>query len=156
MAYYIFLKSLRSLEEFRKISISKFLLNLLVQISKGLVYSKIKILFRKEFSYKFWPNRPSHPLTCSSFWRTQPTRPFFLPHHAGRAPPPAPLRPLHHGCRPLHLPRHGAPTVAPNNSPPFQSAVVTTPFTPGNGSHEGANYHHRPPFTAAPASVPTL
>jgi hypothetical protein len=41
MAYYIFLKSLRSLEEFRKILMSKFLLNLFVQISKALVNLKI-------------------------------------------------------------------------------------------------------------------
>jgi hypothetical protein len=42
MAYFIFLKYLWSLEEFRKkILMSKFLLNLLVQIFKALVYSKI-------------------------------------------------------------------------------------------------------------------
>jgi hypothetical protein len=41
MTYYIFLKSLRSLEEFRKIFMSKFLLNLL-QISKALINSKIQ------------------------------------------------------------------------------------------------------------------
>jgi hypothetical protein len=44
---------------------SKFLLNLLLQISKALVYSKIKILFRKEFSFTFGPigpvaSRPRH------------------------------------------------------------------------------------------------
>jgi hypothetical protein len=37
---------------------SKFLLNLLVQISKALVYSKIKFLFRKEFFCRFRPIRP--------------------------------------------------------------------------------------------------
>jgi hypothetical protein len=41
MAYYIFLKSLRSLEEFRKNPHVKILLNLLLQISKALVNSKI-------------------------------------------------------------------------------------------------------------------
>jgi hypothetical protein len=41
MAYYIFLKSLRSLEEFRKIPMSKFFLIFLVQISKALVNFKI-------------------------------------------------------------------------------------------------------------------
>ncbi len=44
---------------------SKFLLNLLLQISKALLYSKIKFLFRKEFSFTFGPigpaaSRPSH------------------------------------------------------------------------------------------------
>jgi hypothetical protein len=39
----------------------------------------------------------------------------------------------------------------PNNSPPLQSAIVTSTFTLGNGSHEGANYHRCPPFPAAHA-----
>jgi hypothetical protein len=55
MAYYIFLKSLRSLEEFRKIPTSKFLLNLLVQIFKALVNSKIQLLLRKGFLFRFGP-----------------------------------------------------------------------------------------------------
>jgi hypothetical protein len=37
---------------------SKFLLNLLVQISKVLVYSKIQFLFEKEFSSDFGPASP--------------------------------------------------------------------------------------------------
>jgi hypothetical protein len=53
MAYYIFLKSLRSLEEFRKILMSKFLLNLLLQISKALVNSKIQFLIQKFFFLTF-------------------------------------------------------------------------------------------------------
>jgi hypothetical protein len=55
MAYYIFLKSLRSLEEFRKILMSKFLLNLLVQISKAAVNSKIQFLIQKFFFFAFGP-----------------------------------------------------------------------------------------------------
>jgi hypothetical protein len=44
---------------------SKFLLNLLVQISKDLVYSKIKFLFRKEISSDFGPSGPAPPvLAC--------------------------------------------------------------------------------------------
>jgi hypothetical protein len=50
MAYSIFLKYLRSLEEFRKIFMSKSLLNLPVQISKALVNSKIKFLIQKNLS----------------------------------------------------------------------------------------------------------
>jgi hypothetical protein len=38
---------------------SKFLLNLLLQISKALVYSKIKLLFRKEFFLTFGPISPA-------------------------------------------------------------------------------------------------
>jgi hypothetical protein len=56
MAYFIFLKYLRSLEEFRKILMSKFLLNLLVQIYKALVYSKIKFYSEKNFSVAFDPS----------------------------------------------------------------------------------------------------
>jgi hypothetical protein len=40
---------------------SKFLLNLLVQISKALVYSKIQFLFEKEFSSDFGPSGPAQP-----------------------------------------------------------------------------------------------
>jgi hypothetical protein len=36
------------------------------------------------------------------------------------------------------------------NSPPLQSAVTHPIIHSSNGSHEGANYHHRPPFPAAP------
>jgi hypothetical protein len=41
---------------------SKFLLNLLVQISKALVYSKIQFLFGKEFSSDFGPSGPASPM----------------------------------------------------------------------------------------------
>jgi hypothetical protein len=59
---------------------SKFLLNLLVQISKALVYSKIQFLFEKEFFLRFRPIRPSParagPLHPTGRWiPTQPTRP---------------------------------------------------------------------------------
>jgi hypothetical protein len=66
MAYYIFLKSLRSLEEFRKILMSKFLLNLLLQISKALVNSKTKFLFKKNFSSEFGPPGPASPVLARS------------------------------------------------------------------------------------------
>jgi hypothetical protein len=55
---------------------SKFLLNLLVQISKAFVYSKIQILLRNNFSSD---SRPSGPAT------TQPHRPAnrgIPPHRA--------------------------------------------------------------------------
>jgi hypothetical protein len=41
---------------------SKFLLNLLVQISKALVYSKIQFLFEKELSSYFSPSGPALPV----------------------------------------------------------------------------------------------
>jgi hypothetical protein len=46
---------------------SKFLLNLLLQISKALVYLKIKFLFRNEFSFTFGPIGPA---------ASRPIRPF--------------------------------------------------------------------------------
>jgi hypothetical protein len=58
---------------------SKFLLNLLLQISKALVYSKIKFLFGKEFSFTFGPIGPA---------ASQPSRGKLL------FQPAAPLSPL--------------------------------------------------------------
>jgi hypothetical protein len=46
---------------------SKFLLNLLLQISKALVNSKFQFLFEKNFSSEFGPPGPASPvLTCSA------------------------------------------------------------------------------------------
>jgi hypothetical protein len=61
MAHYIFLKSLRSPEEFMKIPISKFLLNLLLQISKAFVYSKKQFLFKNN-SPQISAQRPASPV----------------------------------------------------------------------------------------------
>jgi hypothetical protein len=63
---------------------SKFLINLLVQISKALVYSKIYFLFKKEFSLDFAPSGPAPPT---------PTR--YAPQAAGS--PLGPLGPSHIG-----------------------------------------------------------
>jgi hypothetical protein len=76
MAYYIFLKSLKSLEEFRKILMSKFLLNLLVQISKALINSKIQFLIQKILFPCFWPGRPCGPL---GLWPSRPPLASLLP-----------------------------------------------------------------------------
>jgi hypothetical protein len=66
---------------------SKFLLNLLLQISKAMVYLKIKLLFRKEFFLTFGPTGPA---------ASRPIRPFgpaaahlFL-FSTGQSPPPSP------------------------------------------------------------------
>jgi hypothetical protein len=72
MAYFIFLKYLDSLEDFRKTLMSKFLLNLLVQISKAVVYSKIQFLFEKEFSSDFGPSGPAPP--ALAYFAPQATR----------------------------------------------------------------------------------
>jgi hypothetical protein len=60
---------------------SKFLLNLLLQISKALVNSKIQFLFETEFFLRFRPNRPSgQPARPAS----QPIQPPALPLFAHR------------------------------------------------------------------------
>jgi hypothetical protein len=59
MAYYIFLKSLRSLEEFRKNPHVKIPPKSPSTIFQSLVTIKNQILFRKEFFLHFRPNRPS-------------------------------------------------------------------------------------------------
>jgi hypothetical protein len=72
---------------------SKFLLNLLVQISKALVYSKNQILFRKEFS----PSLLAHPAFRPSPFFYRPIFPPFptKPRPPGRPSPPhgLPVRP---------------------------------------------------------------
>jgi hypothetical protein len=49
---------------------SKFLLNLLLQISKALINSKIQFLFQKFLFPNFWPGRPRGPL---GLWPSPPT-----------------------------------------------------------------------------------
>jgi hypothetical protein len=51
---------------------SKFHLNLLLQISKAFLHSKIQFLFEKEFFLHFRPNRPSGQPAHLAFQPTQP------------------------------------------------------------------------------------
>jgi hypothetical protein len=63
---------------------SKFLLNLLLQISKAFVYSKIQFLFEKNFSSEFGPPGPASPMlarcapqaTARVLSPSRPTRPW--------------------------------------------------------------------------------
>jgi hypothetical protein len=80
---------------------SKFLLNLLVQIFKALVYSKIKFYSEKNFPVTFGPSGLS----------AQPRPIFFLFNHP--FPPPLPT-----GPRPLGQP---SPTSRPNRPPSSSS-----------------------------------
>jgi hypothetical protein len=138
---------------------SKFLINLLVQISNALVYSKKKII-RKGIFFNFQPNRPNgqpaHPTFLAPSSQASeagppghaPPSPSSLPHRAGSAAASSraaavPWTP------PLLLPCHGAATVAPL-TPPSSIGYNSPPLHSGNGSHEGANYRHRSPFLAAP------
>jgi hypothetical protein len=66
---------------------SKFLLNLLVQISKALVYSKIKFYSEKNFPRNFQPIRPFGPVFL--FFTGQ----FSLPFPLGLGLPTGPAHP---------------------------------------------------------------
>jgi hypothetical protein len=109
MAYYIFLKTLRSLEKFRK--------NPHIKIppkSPPTNFQSLSI-FKNAI---FIPKRIFHQLLTQS--AQQPTglfdllalAAFFLPHRTGRAPPP-PLTPLRHGRRPPTSPAPRSPNGAP-------------------------------------------
>jgi hypothetical protein len=84
---------------------SKFLLNLLVQISKALVYSKIKFYSEKNFSVTFGPSGLS----------AQPRPIFFLFNRPFFSPLPT-------GPRPLGRP---SPPSQPNWPPSFSSCIGT-------------------------------
>jgi hypothetical protein len=71
--------------------VSKFLLNLLVQISKALVYSKIQFFIRKEIFFSFRPNRPSGQPTHPAFWPRVAKQ--AEPAHQAAPPPPFPFFP---------------------------------------------------------------
>jgi hypothetical protein len=93
---------------------SKFLLNLLMQISKALVYSKIKFYLEKNFSRHFRSIRPFGPAMARFLFfstghfppphwasasrpaqlTSRPNDHLLPPHRAGRAPPPG----LHRRC----------------------------------------------------------
>jgi hypothetical protein len=63
MAYYIFLKSLRSLEEFRKNPHIKIPHKSLCTNFQSLGKFKNPIFILKIISLQFWPSQPSHPVS---------------------------------------------------------------------------------------------
>jgi hypothetical protein len=129
---------------------SKFLLNLLVQISKAFVYSKIKILFRNNS-----PQLSAHPAfrpSCEPFF-------FFFP--TGRSPLPTGPQPLGRPSRPA---RQWRPVGLP--PPPHEDASSRATFalslrpadrwTPPIISHlrpdrARPRRHHLPPLPAPPS-----
>jgi hypothetical protein len=128
MAYFIFLKYLRSLEEFRKILMSKFLLNLLVQISKALVYSKIKFYSEKNFFRRFRPSRGQLIFSLQLDTPPLPTGPRPL----GRPIlPSGPGRPRAGGALPdCRLPHRKTPPAAPPLPSPRPAERWTPPVIP--------------------------
>jgi hypothetical protein len=73
---------------------SKFLLNLLVQISKALVYSKIKFYSEKNFFRRFRPIRPFGPAAAHSLFSSlQPAAPHLPTGPRPLSQPISPSRP---------------------------------------------------------------
>jgi hypothetical protein len=89
MAYFIFLKYLRSLEEFRKNPHVKIPPKSSCANFQSLGIFKNQILFRKEFFRRFWPIRPFGPATAHL--RFFSTSFFYPPPHWASASRPAQL-----------------------------------------------------------------
>jgi hypothetical protein len=136
---------------------SKFLLNLLLQISKALVNSKIQFLFEKNFSSEFGPPGPASPMlarsapqaaaharsahpglcglgifakSCLFFEFAQPgDDAFFLCHrHAG---PACQLRRLPRVGRPeARLPRASPQLIAPRLPASIIAMPIKAPYSP--------------------------
>jgi hypothetical protein len=103
---------------------SKLLLNLLTQISKALVYSKIKFLFEKKIFLHFWPIRSFGPAATHSlflFFSTgHPLSPLGLGLSAGPAHPHSRtgrLLPAHTPEPSAQAATAGRPHAAPRSTP---------------------------------------
>jgi hypothetical protein len=123
---------------------SKFLQNLLVQISKILVYSKIKFYSEKNFPHfrpsrsLFFPFQPAVPPPLPTGPRplgrpSSPSRPnghLLPPHRADRAPP-LPPPGLHHRRNRGAMPPHLQP-LNHSHYPPLNRSFMAlkSPFTP--------------------------
>jgi hypothetical protein len=122
MAYFIFLKSLRSLGEFRKNPHVKIPPKSPCANFQSIGIFKNSIFIRKEIFFNFRPNRPSGQPAHLAFW-PRASRPAEPAHQAESSPlllPPSlnepatplpPLAPPRHGRRASPLPRHGATTM---------------------------------------------
>jgi hypothetical protein len=149
MAYYIFLKSLRSLEEFRKIPHIKIPHKSPSTISQSPAIIKNQILFRKEFSFAFGPigpaaSRPARPLRPASH------RP--LPLFSRR--PRARARPILACAALAYLPKDvsssslrspattPSPSVTAKRAPTISSIFHLAPVDPG---HAAASLGHPAP-----------
>jgi hypothetical protein len=103
---------------------SKFLLNLLVQISKAMVYSKIKFYSKKNFSRHFRPIRPFGPAASHSFFLSNRPLPLFP---LGLGLTASPAGPRTGGAPPnYHLPHRKTPPATPP-SPSLRSRLTDGP-----------------------------
>ena len=127
----------------------KFLLNLFQQISKALLNSKIKFLFRKEFSFAFGPigpaaSRPARPLSPASH-RPFPFSPVGHAHALGPSRPAWQWRigqntsPFSHWRNPATT---SSPSVTVKWAPPISSIFHLMPADPG---HAAASLGHPAP-----------
>jgi hypothetical protein len=130
---------------------SKFLLNLLVQISKAMVYSKIKFYSEKNFSRHFWPLRPFGPAVAHSFFSFQPAAP---PLPTGPRPLGRPSRPTRR-WRPAELPPPPQEDACSRAAFALSSCPAdrwTPPVIPHLRPARGRPRHHHLPLLPAPPS----
>jgi hypothetical protein len=124
--------------------VSKFLLNLLVQISKALVYSKIQFLFEKESSSDFGPSGPAPPALA-----------HFAPQAAGS--PLSPFSPSSFGvfaerCISFNFVHSGKDAFSLSRHCHGALPISFIPFPmPADLTHGAASPHRlRPPCAARP------
>jgi hypothetical protein len=129
MAYFIFLKSLRSLGEFRKNPHVKIPPKSPCAYFQSLGIFKNQILFEKEFSHHFWPSSLS----------AQP-RPIFFLFNRPSPPPPSPVPT---GPRSLGRP---SPPSRPNQLPSSSSRTVPPPRSTPTTPPEEKKWPHQSPF----------
>jgi hypothetical protein len=145
MAYCIFLKSLRILEEFRKNPCVKIPPKSPCANFQSIGKFKNPIFILKGF-FSFRPNRPSSQLAHSAFW---PTWPCWPPSSSftctDRAPPP-PHTPPCQGRHATLLLGHGVdPTGQARHYPPLLSRIPPLLHS-GNGSIKDTIYHRHPAY----------
>jgi hypothetical protein len=146
---------------------SKFLLNLLLQISKALIYSKIKLLFGKDFFPHFRPNRPSgqpaHPVfrpSCDHFFfnRPLPLSPLGLGLSAGPAGhalvAPCSIAASLMGKHLTSHCLHPSPCPADRWAPIVITFLRLRPSLAVTPPHLATSVHHSTPRDAAPVPLP--
>jgi hypothetical protein len=145
MTYYIFLKSLRSLEEFRKSPHTKIPPKSLSTNFQSLGNSKIQFLFGKEFSFAFGPIGPA---------ASRPARPPSPASHRPSLPRAARARPIPACAAVAYWPKYvsfftlrnpattPSPSVTAKWGPPVSSIFHLTPADPG---HAAASLGHPTP-----------
>jgi hypothetical protein len=113
---------------------SKFLLNFLVQISKALVYSKIKFYSEKNFPRHFWPSllffyRPMFPPLPHWASASRPAQPTARPNR----PPSSSSRTDAGGARRYRRPAsrrlHGRPDASTGRKEMAASIPIISPIT---------------------------